>query len=156
MGNVRRRERGMEIGLNRKDPEKKKKGEADKGAPNGFFQSDEKEPSRQKPQKEQGKCGGRNGKFETAEIETEGVGEEYGNERKAERLTHLNPNKKRWKIGILEEWNIGKKAKKNNLATDFTGSKTHYSILPVFHHSSVLVYPLFHSSSFPLFRSVRF
>ena len=102
----------MEIGLNRKDPEKKKKGEADEGAPNGFFQGDEKEPSRQEPRKEQEECLSGSGKFETAETKTEGVGEEYGNERKAERLTHLNPNTKRWKIGILEEWNIGKKAKK--------------------------------------------
>ena len=90
----------MEIGLNRKDPEKKKKDEADKGAPNGFFQSDEKEPSRQKSQKEQGKCGGRGVKFETAETKTKGVGDEYGNERKAERLTHLNP-KRNWNIGIV-------------------------------------------------------
>jgi len=61
----------------------------------------------------------------------------------------------------MEDWNIGRmeyweKSEKNNLATDFTGSKTHYSILPVFHHSSVLVYPLFQFSSFPLFQSVRF
>jgi hypothetical protein len=100
MGNVRRRERGMEIGLNRKDPEKKKKGEADEGAPNGFFQSDEKEPSRQEPRKEQEECLSGSGKFETAETKTEGVGEEYGNERKAERLTHLNPKKSR-NNGIL-------------------------------------------------------
>ena len=34
------------------------------------------------------------------QIKPDGVGEEYGNARKAERLTHLDP---RGTLGILEE-----------------------------------------------------
>jgi hypothetical protein len=104
MGDVRGRELRMKIGLNRKGPEKKEKDQADPGTPQDLFRGKEETPQRQEPQKgrEEYSCG--EGNFETAQVKPDAVGEKHGNERKAECLTHLDPQEKTeyWNSGVME------------------------------------------------------
>ena len=90
-GDVRGRKVRVKIGLNRKGPEKKEKDETDPGTPQDLFRGKEKTPQREEPQKDREECLCWKGKFETAQVKPDGVGEEHGNERKAECLTHLDP-----------------------------------------------------------------